>query len=426
MAALEQNHRFVVHPGARRYILWVALALCIPFLTSLFINHQARSEWEKRRLADPPSASQLEDLRGYFNQWAQFIDDHLAFFVTSNRAYRKFLYRVLADNPVANVSVTGSGALFLNGWQTDKPNEFIAGACRGPAPRRVTQQSRRAMQCISDFLAQRRVSTTFGFAPLKATIYPELLPESLPHRLREQCRAFPARGTLAADLIAGRGPENTRVWFPLEEFKVLKNRPNFYPLDSFHWAGDSAFVFAQGMLALSLADKYEPVPYQRELIDGRSDFSFVGFDIPTRYWQYRYPDHPLSGQEIGKDISSGLRQAIRYENVQSDFPHHGLLLSDSFGSGLVEHLVPVFASLTHLDYVNIRPSEYDALVQYLVNLTPLTHVMLLHQARVLPGVVRIRRLARAIGAHSSARGQSIAACDHTVGSNNQDKIDRHR
>jgi hypothetical protein len=399
-----QNKRFEIAGRAKRFMLWTALLLSVPALLAPFVNDVERGEWERRALAEPPPVSEIVDPRSYFASWDAWINDHIALFMGFNQVYRRALYQVLGDNPAPHVSATKGEAIFMNGFVAARQNMLVEAACSDGSRPVVSAESLAAMQCITDFFAYRGSRTIFGFAPLKTVIYPELLPDTIPQRLRDQCLSFPVQGSLASELADQERYAGLQVHFPLSAFRAARDGPYFYPLDNFHWSGDSAFLFASGMLSRLDTLGLDRITHQRELRDLESDFSYVGFPIVSRQWQYRYPEQPVRRTELALGRESPVRAAAIYQTDQTVSGQQGVLLTDSFGAGLIEHLAPAFRSLSHVYYTNLEVDEYQPLVEFLAALQPGTEVLLVHQHGVLPRIERTRRLARALAAHDSTRG----------------------
>ncbi|HSH43058.1 MAG TPA: hypothetical protein VK973_13110 [Arenicellales bacterium] len=168
---------------ARKVLVIVFLALIwLPLVVMLATPRETVSEFENRRLAEPPELElgQPGELAAGFER---YFNDHFGFRQQLIRLFR------LLEVKVFRVSQAGNVIFGRNGWLFQAGREQVADIRNNwPYGEAELAEWARVLSAKHQALKERGIEYLFVFAPNKHLIYPEMLPASM-NRVRDESRA---------------------------------------------------------------------------------------------------------------------------------------------------------------------------------------------------------------------------------------------
>lgn len=368
-------------------ILLFALLLILPTLAGFYADHEARSSWEKRALAQWPKLPWDHEDENYFASLQSFIDDHIGFAVELNRFYRKLKFYIYRDNPIANIVVGNDRFVFLGSHNSTNPHAILEALCVEETRLERQASIKEGVGVLAWSAAILELRSSFAIFPSKPVLYPESLPLTVPSALREACRGFSLRENFPAQLAASR-PQH--IYYPLTEFQRLKDEPHFYPPGNFHAQGRSAHAFARGFLAMLGILVGEQYDRGAQVVTEGADLQAMGFIYQQPVWHYPYKDFGVIRANEQPEL------VLRYYPLATDFAHFttaspasdrtALVLTNSFGAFVAPHLAPGFREIFQVNINDLDPIQTLPLMRAMQNQHAITDVIyLVHDTGFING-----------------------------------------
>jgi hypothetical protein len=377
---------------ARLAVLGMAFLLLIPLVTGIgFTNHQARSEWEKRALAEWPEWTGVEDATDYFSRLSAYFDDHVGAALAINRIYRQILFYIFEDDPVSEITRGSDGFSYLNTHFAENPLSVFETTCVQGAQIDGLGQLEATIADVMAYYSQRGLRVSMAIAPSKPVLYPEHLPGRVPRRLREACLQYRELATLPRLLSESELASQYPIIYPFEAFRARRHTDAFYPPQSFHSTGESAHMLAA--LALESIGLPPGPAYSggRSLVQGSSDLHMKGFRENITVWHYPYTEfgvQKLASRNAWESLYFPRpRDIARYRSSHPMAPgRKALLISNSFGAFIAPHLAPGFSETVNLNINRLHPRDYQSVLVDFVEQEGFTDVIfVLHDYSLIQG-----------------------------------------
>jgi hypothetical protein len=382
----HQRARVTFGSGSRTVIASLALLLLVPAAASLFTDHAARSDWEKRPLTDWQSVVDADGLKARFARLEDYIDDHIGFALALNRVYRRAQFHVFGDSPVANIDLAEDGFLFLNSHARDNPHAVFRKLCQ-PDPH-WAMETRVQLQDIARFAAERGIRTTLAVIPSKTLLYADRLPATVPAELRLACREKNPLHTVAGALAAEPPDGLFRVYFPFGELAAMRDREAFFPPGNFHANSMINHEFTRGLLQHLGIEPGDGYSRGARLGEIQSDLKMLGFPRRVRAWEYRYPHYRLRHQrgqpEWVRDYYARAHDFSLYTAARPASQRRAVVFSNSIGAFLAQHLAPGFAELYHVNLNHLAPEEARGFIAAVLDRVRPTDLLFLFHDSGLP------------------------------------------
>ena len=235
-----------------------------------------------------------------------------------------------------------------------------------------------------DFIAWPENSTDMDLrqdAPTNVAVYPDKLPAKVERKYRDSCRAYPTADHLISRLQRlGREHDRYRLYYPLELFRAHRDEPYFYPKETWHWSGRSAFLFARDLLRASGV-------VDRLLLDEPTEVDQIGDDLGMFFGfgrTVRARTYPYAGFRTERDQPDWILELCkqgkalwRYRTENALSTKRGLLLSNSFGIELAPHLARGFKEFHFFNLNHLKPDEEHEFFRRIVDFTRPDHIYVL-------------------------------------------------
>lgn len=317
--------------GSRGFaILWV-VTLWLVFAGTWFGWGQVTSSEENRELA-PKSLSPTG--------FAAFLSDHFGFrgwLIAANAWAKRHLLHSASSS---DVILGSNGYLFYGG---DRSLENYMGLT--PMTDCELGFWVETMERRVKWLRERNIASILILTPDKQTVYPDLMPRSIPH---------PDRETRASRLLAALQSKST---LPLVDARSVlrrqrsaQQRPLFSRIDS-HWNGWGAYYAYQALLQQLQASEPalaarmgSPLPEsrisERQVTDAGDLTRLLGLGPLDKE---NNTEHRVIG---GPPVSGGLNDPLIVSGTGDKSQPRAVLFRDSFGVGLMPLLGTHFERLS--------------------------------------------------------------------------------
>lgn len=378
--------RGTTHFGRSSRLL-IALLFCLlslpAFIGFIWSDVVALQNIENRKMASFPRLSLFRKSPAQFNAALdRYLKDHVGLRRVANLLYLKLRFYVLKDPPLPNVSVGKDGAVFLNSMRANQPNVAYEVLCQqqvNPDPELVAEMDH-IFASVSGYYASRGRKVTIAAAPTNISLYPDKLPLTVDKTYRDACQAYPESDTLLTRLERlGQTEGRYTLYYPLKLFRAHRDEPYFYPMETFHWLGRSAYLYARDLLRFSGVVDRLIVDDPAELGDGKDDMvMFFGFSRAIKAMNYPYLNFKTTVTEpdwVPSLIKNG--GLTRFTTTNSISGKRGLLLANSFGVSLAPHLAKGFSELYSCNLNHVKPEEELRLFSEIIDLTKPDYVYVL-------------------------------------------------
>jgi hypothetical protein len=356
-------------------IALLAAILAIPSLLIVAQDDESLSAAKNMQLAPWPSArAHNASPNAYLRHASAWVKDRLGLGITSAGLVRWVKMYLLADDPAPQLTVNGD-YLFLNAPTPETRFIFFRQACR-PAKKASLTSLARDIQTVETYFRSIGVANTrFIVVPTTPVVHAEMLPTSVPSRIRRNCAAA-AEGRSFTQAWTEKAAEN--ALYPRTEFIKRGHATEFYPARSFHAIGEPNWLIAKLYF-----DKYRmPVSWgkvARGTIKLESEFSrHLGFVLPITAGTVLYNDKALKVSPLPPENPNFERSFLRLYGPGTDYGYVQnsasptrdtvLVLSNSFGTRMRNHLAMGYNALFHVNITQtagratLSKSFYDFLI----------------------------------------------------------------
>ena len=230
------------------YVIILSAVLAIPALTIPMVDHDARQEWENRKLTKRPKPAEvITKPKQAFAQLDDYVDDHIGGGFQVIKARRKFYFEAFGATNDIYIAGNNQGAYFLTSpfrqKTRERPFSWWLNICvNGQNPNYQKSYVERFNKS-HDFLARYGANVVYGMVPSKSVLMADKLPKSTPYKIIEACKKISAENNLAKTL--SQSAPNLNFFYPYEAFKARIEDPLFYPSKAYHWQGESSWIFAE-------------------------------------------------------------------------------------------------------------------------------------------------------------------------------------
>ncbi|MCG6897174.1 MAG: hypothetical protein LJE61_13150 [Thiocapsa sp.] len=360
-----RRRKYVYDAESRLFTLFLAFFFGLPALLMPFTDGELRSRWENRPLAKFPSDIHRSGEASFFREIDAYLNDHFGFALEMNRIYRQIVFYVFHDSPTPRVTRGEDGFVFLNAHAPGKPFDAFRALCSLQVGDTVAAAAVDSWKHVFDFYAPRVSRVALLIPPSKPALYPEKLPLSVPRELRNTCAQYRARLSVPKAISDWGQSSGVRIVYPIDRFFKERFNGNFYPRENFHFSGASAHLLASLTLA-SLGIETPAVFDRFTLAKARNDMDqVIGFTRSSTFPSFDYTS--FKTKRVFREPAGVLRyyrKATDFGTLNTGNPlsdRNALMISDSFGAFLVEHLAPGYRSLI---YVNTNHLEQDEMALF--------------------------------------------------------------
>lgn len=349
-------------------------ALALPACLGLVYeksNAEATRYLENRDTTPMPPLGLLgNDARAFIDRTDKHLRDTVHFRLPANALYRKMRYSVLGDSPLPNITIGRNEHIFVNAALFNTPYSYFEGLCSrqgDPSPELVRELDE-TLAAASRYFSGRGARVTFAIVPTTITLYADQMPLIVPKVYRRACLEYPQKDHLLARLERrGEAEGRYRVFYGHELFMAHRNEPHFYPKERYHCEGKSAHLFTRHLLKASGALDRLTLEEPAGLTDMPHDIAgFFGYDtLPVKAWSYPYPDQPTERRRVPWFLEAfGGRPDLlnHYATENSLTPKTALMIGNSFGSAIGDHLARGFRNLYFLNLNNFSQGQDRAAV----------------------------------------------------------------
>lgn len=358
--------------------------LSLPGLTGfIWKDDEAMQKLENRKMATMPTWLVFkENSTTFIKELEKYLKDHVGYRRMANQIFRKIRYYVLKDPPLLNIALGRDGTLFLSSVRVNTPNVAFKELCEQQANPTddLIQKMDNTFTSVSGYYASRGFKVTIAAAPTNISLYPDRLPRTVDKKYREACLAYPSSNHLLSRLAQlGQLKDRYSLYYPLDLFYQHREEPHFYPKETLHWSGRSAYLFARDLLRFSGVLDRLMIDDFSEPGDGADDMTmFFGFSRKIKVITYPYKkfNTTLTVPEWGQSLSKR-GQFLHYTTSNSLSTKRCLLFSNSFGAGLAPHLAKGFKELYLCNLNHVNPEEEKQLFSRITEITKPDYIYVL-------------------------------------------------
>ena len=352
-------------------ILYAALlsaALLLPALAMPFLDHDARRKWENRNLTKLPELKQaIANPKPTFAQLDDYINDHIGGGFQVIKFRKNFHYKYLGNTGDKYITRGKNGAMFLTSSFSDKtrdkPFAWWKSLCVVTQNEKPQKIYARQIKESHDLLSSRGAKVIYSSIPTKPGLMPQNASTSTPNYLRKACTEY-SNGEKHLPAIQKRIPQ-INFFYPFDAFKARVSDPKFYPTASYHWSGESGWVFTEEFAKefnFQLSSKWDHGPCKQQLVRwdiGR--LTGVANETPgcdrdfeklalNRNLKFEYPiDTNLAAAEAGTNNPVKSIKMVEFKNPTVKTGSTAVILSNSFGRNGADQLASLFSTTYHLN-----------------------------------------------------------------------------
>jgi len=364
------------------YAVLLSAALMLPAfaIPHLELDHKAREKWEKRKLTEfPVLKDAVKEPKATFAQLDDYVDDHIggSFQIIKFRKYVHYNY--LKSTGDKYITRGPTGAMFLTAPFQDptrnKPFAWWENLC---VSLQTDKQHRSYAVRIKEsykLLSSRGAKVIYSSVPTKPGLIPLEGSAATPGRLKQACSEF-SSGKKHIDAIENLVPK-ANFFYPFDAFKARISDPKFYPNTSYHWSGESGWVFAEEFAKkykLKLSPKWDYGPCESKLVRwdiGRltgvaeetpgCDRNFETLEL-NRDPRFEFPVKPYVA-EIDDKLPNPIKhiRMVKFDNPHIKSQKTAVILSNSFGRNGADQLASLFKTTYHLSTNGVNVPKLDKL-----------------------------------------------------------------
>lgn len=361
------------------------------FYSFLFLHEDKIREVQRRDLTQMAKISSLMlEPRIYFQTLSSWLSERAGGVTTSKRLLSKTQYYVFNDPPGNTFNIGNNGELYLHTFNPDEPFS-AASVCFPKLQERVYSNTVNTVRQIKSLLTRRAIDVSVIIIPSKFVVYGDNLGKGTPTNVRKACLTYSQNPLFKQINML----TDVKVVYPYDEYVVKKDDPFFYPIGSFHWAGESVHTAIQ-----SYVERFQS--QQLTILDGsytvhniEHDMEhLVGFKRTFPGRVYDYSSHKVTyrstlpgnlGQRLAKKVA---RAFTTSENPV--FDKRALLLTNSFGNQGHKHLSAVYRELVWININHIKQNELEYILkEYTDTYRPQELVILTHDRAIVNRASRI-------------------------------------
>ncbi|MBT8064808.1 MAG: hypothetical protein KJN94_07290, partial [Gammaproteobacteria bacterium] len=187
-------------PRARILAIAFSLLLGLPAVVSVITDHDARSRWENRPLADLPGPVDVLEADRWFAGLERFLEDRLGFAIPLNRIHRRLLLHGFQVSPAEDVTMGKADFLFVTSYRS-YPFSILEELCVGSLEPGRARAAGETWTALMEHFSSSHQRVFLLVVPSKPTLYPEQLSSAVPRDYREKCADF-RHGASAPGVIA--------------------------------------------------------------------------------------------------------------------------------------------------------------------------------------------------------------------------------
>ena len=364
--------------------------LLLPIALIPWVNTDKRETWERRPLATAPDPQAfMDDPKQYFQGIQAYFSDHIWGGLETIRTRRRIHYYVLGETGDRYVARSPDGGLFLIAPMIsatrDRPYQEWKQLClklQNPANRPGLVAALRKAEML---LGSSGAEVIFANVPTTSVISADRPPRSAPDHLVKRCSRLQARRNHIAHIEESNG--DLQLFYPLGLFRSKMTDPLFYPKLSYHWAGESTWVYAYAFARkFGFAVPRDWPESECHMRKTEWDFGRV-LGLGNTTWSCnRKLTGPLVGRAARTDTITTEEgdfevSMFEYLNPAAVNPVKVLMLSNSFGAGIAKPYSRLFQSLVHINLNraprgkigDIWPNSELLQVDYVIVLSPDVH-----------------------------------------------------
>ncbi len=365
--------------------------ISLPMMVMLVSEKKQQSKVENRVLAKWPALPKdYQNLQQARSQLESYLEDHFGWrdhFIAANNKVKFKLFNELSSNRLTSGL---DGYIFMNSHGKDDNLSMLKSVCGVTVPSDNSREEMRAG--IKSFLSyhdNKGINTTVAIIPTKAKIYPEYLPEWL----AGWCQG--SKPTWIDDFAQSFGPGE--VIYPLADFIDWKRSGPVYLPKHFHWNGTTPYWFAQQLFKFwniepELQPNTEQILISSDLNNHLSGLHFDDYSV-----SYEYSDNSLE-RCFTSECLPGLEayymrgEVFKYSRKS---PHNNrlLLLSDSFGPGVMRHLFAGFQEVVAIELNQLKKDEEQNFLYWVSEAVQPTHMIyVMHDGGLIWQARRLNRV----------------------------------
>lgn len=355
------------------YMVLLSLALLVPSLMIAFIDHQARSNWERRKLDTLPSLSDvIDNPKAGFKQFDGWMNDHVGFGFQAIRFRKRFLYETLGVTGDKYIVRNNSGDLFLTGRfnleNRDYPFKWFKRNCSKLLNPEYTKKYIENLSASNEVLSRFGAKTIFTAVPTKSVLLTDRLPASTPQNLVQDCKKINSKNN--GLMVSAKQLPTVNTYYPHDVFKTRTSAdPLFFPNSAYHWAGESNWAFVEDFAEtynLKLPPTWPKGPcvshkvrWDIGLLMGVSDV-VDGCNRDKR--ELRLNTYNQFGYPVGKPEDGATASVFAMTNPYAANDKRAVMISNSFGPLVREQFAGLFKTTYH---INLNRTRNDHLISLL-------------------------------------------------------------
>jgi len=362
------------------YAVFLSVALLLPAVAMPFLNHEARAEWENRNLTKLPELKQaLIDPKPTFSQLDDYTNDHIGGSFQVIKFRKNFHYNYLGNTGDKYIARGRNGAMFLTAPFSDKnrkkPFIWWKNLCVQMQTERIQKSYAQQVKESHALLSSRGAKVIYSSVPTKPGLMPENASASTPIDLKQACAEY-STGKKHIDILETLVPE-AHFFYPFEAFKDRISDPQFYPTVSYHWSGESGWVFAEEFakkFGLKLSSKWDHGPCQIQKVRwdiGKlagvadetigCDRDFSKLDL-TDYSKFEFPIDTYVAA-IDDKLSNPVKsiKMVKFDNPNVNTGSSAIIISNSFGRNGAHQLASLFTTTYHFNTNGVSTPKLNKL-----------------------------------------------------------------
>lgn len=366
------------------------IVLCFSFIALPLLVHILKIEKnattvENRVLAEyPGKPNSQQDWLQFTARFDRYLNDHFGMRRTLVQWNQRWRYTILKEAVSPQITVGKGGYLFFNAHEANHPLRMLEFICGKNISDQQTQELAQEVNSFAQFAQRTNSSTTIAFVPSKPALYGEYLPSWW----QQECARYqPTLLRVMSKLQQQNG--KPQVVYPLAEMRAAKQLQQLYPLHDFHWQGKGAQPYAQIIAEQMWGKKANAeLPFVTELSASDMQSFMPGVNLTQILqkpdWnksEFKYCEGPNCFTELAHAAILGDVTRIQRRRAVSDQGQRLLLITDSFGHGVVPYFAPYFDEVWHISSNNtgaLNAEQMQQLKQSLEKFAPNQTLYLFH------------------------------------------------